>query len=86
MIADLSGGLFAAGISLFLIIAAVALATSVFWIVELIDVARREFPDPTMKVVWLLVIFFGHIVGSLIYYFAGKPMGTLPGEVPRGMY
>ena len=36
-----------------------------------------------MKIVWLLVIFFGHIFGSLIYYFTGKPMGTLPGEVPR---
>jgi hypothetical protein len=31
---------------------------TVFWLVELVDVARRQFSEPNLKIVWLLVIFF----------------------------
>ena len=62
------------------------IAATVFWIVELIDAARREYFDTNMKAVWLLVIFFGHFVGGLIYYFVGKRMEQLPSEQPRGGY
>ena len=60
-----------------------ALASAVFWIVEIIDVARREFPQPNTKTLWLLVVVLGHGIGALVYYFAGKPSGWLPGEPPR---
>ena len=59
------------------------IAWNVFWIIELIDVARREFPDPNTKILWVLVILFTHTIGAIIYYFAGKPQGTLPGQYPR---
>jgi hypothetical protein len=59
------------------------IALSIFWIIELIDVARREFPDPNTKILWLLVILFTHTLGAIIYYFAGKSQGTLPGQAPR---
>lgn len=59
-----------------------ALAAFVFWVVEIIDAARRQFREPNMKIVWLLVIFFLHGLGAIIYYFAGKPTGWLPGEAP----
>ncbi len=52
--------------------------TTVFWVVELIDAARRQFSEPNMKVVWMLVILFTHILGALIYYFVGKQQGILP--------
>lgn len=55
----------------------------VFWIVEIVDVARREFPDPNTKLLWLLVVVLAHGIGALIYYFVGKQQGWLPGEVPR---
>ena len=55
----------------------------VFWIVEIIDVARREFPDPNTKILWLLVVVLAHGIGALIYYFVGKPQGWLPGEMPK---
>ncbi len=72
---------FFGGLALFtLLMIALAVATSVFWIVEIVDVARREFPDPNMKIVWLLVIVFSHVVGALVYYFVGKPSGRLPGS------
>ena len=58
----------------------VALALTVFWIVEIVDVLRREFRDPTLKIVWLLVVVLLHGLGAIIYYFVGKPQGRLPGE------
>ncbi len=51
---------------------------TVFWIVELVDAARRQFPDQTIKVVWLVVIFFTHFIGAAIYYFVGKKQGVIP--------
>ena len=59
--------------------ALVILALTVFWVVELVDILRREVPDPTLKIVWLLVVFFLHGLGAVIYYFVGKPQGRLPG-------
>ena len=53
-------------------------ALTIFWIVELVDAARRQFPDILTKVVWLVVIFFTHVLGALLYYFLGKRQGALP--------
>ena len=63
-----------------------ALASFVFWVVEIIDAARREWPSPNTKIIWLLVIIFGHGLGAIVYYFAGKPSGWLPGQVPPSGY
>ena len=68
---------------------AVGIAAFAFWIVEIIDVARREFFDPNAKVMWLLIVILLHGIGALIYYFVGKPQGRLPGEgslPPRAGY
>jgi len=51
----------------------------VFWVIQLIDVARREFSDPNAKIVWLLVVILGSVIGALVYHFVGKPQGRLPG-------
>ena len=61
----------------------VLLIATVFWIAELIDVARREFPQPVMKVVWLLILIFSHGIGALLYWLIGRKQGYLPGEAPR---
>lgn len=71
---------FGAFFLVWLLIAALGLAATVFWIVELIDVCRREFPDPNTKIIWLLVVILVHGLGALVYYFVGKPQGWLPGE------
>ena len=60
-----------------LFILALVLLPSIFWLVELIDVVRRRFPDPTVKIVWVLVVIFTHFVGALVYYFVGRRQGTL---------
>ena len=77
---DPSGALFAGLAAVWVLVAVIALALTVFWIVELVDILRREFPDSTLKIVWLLVVFFLHGLGALIYYFVGKPQGRLPGQ------
>ena len=80
---DPSGGVIAAVILLYGFFILLGVASFVFWIVEIIDVARRQFPDPNAKTIWLLVVVFLHGLGAVIYYFAGKPSGWLPGETPQ---
>ena len=78
-----AGGAIVAGILLlygFFIL--IGIASFVFWIIELIDVCRREFRDPNTKLLWVLMVVFLHGLGALIYFFAGKSQGWLPGEAP----
>ena len=67
----------------FVVVCAV-LASFVFWIVEIVDIARRQFKDPIMKIVWLVIVIFTHFIGALIYFFIGKRDGVLPGESQFG--
>ena len=63
-----------------LILAPVLLAITIFWIVELVDCARRVFRDPTEKIMWALIIVLTHGIGALIYWLVGKPRGRMAGE------
>jgi hypothetical protein len=60
-----------------LIVGILVLLPTIFWIVEIIDAIRRDFAEPSEKIIWLVVIVLTHFLGALIYYFAGKPRGTL---------
>lgn len=71
-------------IALYLLMIGFAVLATVFWIVELVDVSRREFPDPNTKVIWIVVLIFSHGVGAIVYYFAGRQQGWLPGQAPQG--
>jgi hypothetical protein len=64
----------------FLMVCVVALY---FWIVQLVDVTRRQFRDPSSKTVWTVVIVLLGVLGALIYYFAGRKQGALPGQEQR---
>jgi hypothetical protein len=79
---DPSTWLVGGGLTLIAVIWLVAILAgllgTIFWIVEIVDVVRRDFADPNLKIVWLLIIIFFHFVGALVYYFAGKPQGTIP--------
>ena len=75
-----SAAVFAGMSAVVLTIVVVAIFLSVFWIIELVDAARRQFNDDTTKVIWIVIILFTHVLGSIIYYFVGKKQGTLPGE------
>ena len=57
---------------IFLIFLAVGILASVFWIWMLIDCATNKSLDGTLKIVWILVILFTHLIGALIYFFVGR--------------
>jgi hypothetical protein len=78
----IAGGIFGAFMLLYVGAIILGILFSVFWIIEIIDVARRQFADPNMKIVWLLIVILLHGIGALVYYFVGKKQGWLPGEAP----
>jgi hypothetical protein len=45
---------------------------SIFWIWAIIDCATNPNLDSGQKIVWLLVIFFLHILGAVVYAAAGR--------------
>jgi hypothetical protein len=57
-----------------------ALVLSLFWLWMLIDSLTNASLDPTMKIVWALVIFFLPFIGAVLYFFVGRRSGS---PVPR---
>jgi hypothetical protein len=45
---------------------------SVFWVWMLIDCLANPRLLTVEKVVWFCVIFFLHLLGAVLYYFAGR--------------
>ncbi len=48
------------------------IASFVFWVMMIVDAAKRKFPGSSAKVGWILVLVFLGILGAIIYYFAVK--------------
>ena len=65
------GALGIIGIILVLAIIALVIWAFIFWILMIVDCAKRKLDD-TEKIIWILVIVLLHILGALIYYFAVK--------------
>ena len=42
--------------------------TAVLWIWAFVDISRSRFENPTMKWVWIILILFFPILGSIIYF------------------
>lgn len=59
-----------AGAAGFLVLAVVVLL-SVFWLWMLIDALTSSLP-PVEKLIWVLVIFFLHFLGALLYFFLAR--------------
>ena len=45
---------------------------SVFWLWALVDCAVNPRLDSGEKLVWLLIVFFLHLLGALLYAVAGR--------------
>jgi hypothetical protein len=58
------GAGFLVGLLLFIIIYPI-----VFWVQMLIDCINRDFND---RPIWILVIFFGSLLGAILYYYCVK--------------
>lgn len=63
----------------------VGLLLVIFWFVQLVDLLRRrdvEFPSPTDRIIWVLVIILLPVLGAILFFFM-KPVKTfqpLPGS------
>jgi len=38
----------------------------------IVDVIKSEFKDPSMKLIWILIILFAQLIGTLVYLILGK--------------
>jgi uncharacterized membrane protein YhaH (DUF805 family) len=53
----------------------IGLALFVFWLWMLIHALTNKGLDGMGKILWVIVIIFLPFVGSLIYFFIGRPKG-----------
>lgn len=60
------------GVGFLLFILLFSLAYFILWVYCLVDVIRSDFKDQNMKLIWILVILFGQVVGPLAYLVLGK--------------
>jgi hypothetical protein len=42
------------------------------WVYCVIDVIRSNFKDQNMKLIWIVILLFAHIIGPLVYLVLGK--------------
>ncbi|MBI4146839.1 PLDc N-terminal domain-containing protein [Candidatus Woesearchaeota archaeon] len=56
---------------MFLMFAAV-IALTVFWILMIIDCAKRKQLADSERIAWILVLVFLGFIGASVYYFAVK--------------
>jgi hypothetical protein len=70
----LIGGMFGL---LWLGFAALGCVALVFWIYALVDAVKRDFPGENEKLIWVLIVVLAGWIGALIYWFVGRPKGTL---------
>lgn len=59
------------GVFVLFFLALVLLAT-IFWIWMLIDAIANNRLSSSQRIIWVLVIFFLHGIGALIYYLVGR--------------
>ena len=73
MFGSIIGGAF--GLLVWLLMAAISLACFAFWLWMLIHAITNKGLGDAEKIVWVIVIIFLPFVGSLIYFFIGRPKG-----------
>ena len=71
-----SGGIALGGILLLLVFAAIGLVIFGFWLWMLIHALTNKGLKDGEKIAWVLVVFFGNLLGAIIYFFVGKPKGA----------
>ena len=64
------------GLLAFLVAAVIGLACFAFWLWMLIHAITNKGVRDTEKIVWVIVIIFLPFLGSLIYFFVGRPKAT----------
>lgn len=47
----------------------------IFWVLMIIDIAKKKFKNDNDKIVWILIVIFLNWIGAIIYYFVIKKRG-----------
>lgn len=55
-----------------LLFLSVGAALFVIWVWAIIDVIKSDFKDSVTKIIWMAILIFLPLLGSLIYIFIGK--------------
>lgn len=59
-------------IFLFILLFALVIFSFVFWILMIIDCAKRKHLSDGERIAWILVLAFLGVIGAAVYYFAVK--------------
>jgi hypothetical protein len=73
MFGSIGAGIF--GLLFMLVSAVIGIACFAFWIWMLIHAITNKGLGDTEKIVWVLVVIFLPFIGSILYFFIGKPKG-----------
>ncbi len=57
-----------------IMIIGLSILTLILNIWAIIDITRSRFKDPTMRTIWLVVVLFFPIVGSILYFQLSKKL------------
>jgi hypothetical protein len=58
---------------LFLLFGLITLFGFIFWLWMLIDCATKESDQGNTKVVWIIIIVFTNVIGSVVYWLVRRP-------------
>lgn len=57
---------------LFMVVASLAIVPLILTLYCIFDISRSKFNDPLNKVVWMLIVLFVPIIGSILYLAVGR--------------
>lgn len=55
-----------------IIIASILASAVILPLVALIDIVKSNFKDSTTKLIWVLIVLFAPLLGTLIYFAIGR--------------
>lgn len=61
------------GVSCILVAIILCIATQLFWLWMFVECLTKESSEGNDKLVWALVIFFGNLLGALLYLLIRRP-------------
>lgn len=71
------------GIPELLLLTVVIVLPNAFWVWMLVDCLKYERPNTTEKLIWIIVVLFGHFLGAVLYlYFRRTKRLAHPYEAP----
>jgi hypothetical protein len=69
---NFNGAVIAAMLFFMLLFFGLLIFLTVFWILMIVDCAKRKKLSDSERVAWILILVFLHFIGATIYYFAVK--------------